>query len=165
MDEISLKRGENVSETTLIIETRHLIIASGMRYDDIAAGCGVSKSTISRIANGNGAHADSIERISAFLRPLVPDPTPDLPDTVPRETVLLILAEKDKQIAQLRIADASHMMTVKKVARQRLVWAVIEAILLLAVIGWFIWDLTHPEVGLIRLKQAGYIGRMLLGCK
>lgn len=150
-------------ETTTTDEVRHLIATCGIPYTQIAAGCGVSKATISRIATGNGANADSIERLSAFLRPLVPEPTPDLPESAPREMIAVLLQEKDKQIAQLRVSNAAHMETVKKVARQRLRWALIEAVMLIAIVTWFLWDLTHPEVGLIRLKQAGYIGLGFLG--
>lgn len=152
-----------MSETTIIDEARHLIAVCGIPYAQISAGCGVSQATISRIANGNGANADSVERIAAFLRPLVPEPTPNLPESVPREMIAVLLQEKDKQIAQLRVSHAAHMETVKKVARQRLRWALIEAVMLIAVVAWFLWDLTHPEVGLIRLKQAGYLGLSLLG--
>lgn len=80
----------------------------------------------------------------------------------PPEALEVIIRQHHEQLAALRVSHAAHLATVKKVARQRLVWAVIEAILLLAVIGWFIWDLTHPEIGLIRLKQSGYLGRILI---
>lgn len=150
-------------ETTGTEEVRRLIAVSGIPYTQIADGCGVSPATISRIVNGNSASTDSVECIAAFLRPLVPEPTPDLPEAVPREMIAVLLQEKDKQIAQLRVSNAAHMETVKKVARQRLRWALIEAVMLIAIVAWFLWDLTHPEVGLIRLKQAGYIVGQLIG--
>lgn len=53
-------------------------------------------------------------------------------------------------------AHQEHIATVRKVARQRLRWIIILAIALIAVISWFIWDLSQPEVGLIRMKQVGY---------
>ena len=56
-----------------------------------------------------------------------------------------------------------HIETIRRVARQRLRWIIILAVLLLAVIVWFIWDLTHPEIGLIRLKQMGYFGQHIMG--
>lgn len=58
-------------------------------------------------------------------------------------------------------AHQEHIATVRKVARQRLRWIIILAVILLAFIGWFIWDLSHPEIGLIRLKQMGYIGQLM----
>ncbi len=62
-------------------------------------------------------------------------------------------------------AHQEHIATVRRVARQRLRWIIILAVILLCVVVWFIWDLTHPELGLIRLKQMGYIGQMLIGKK
>lgn len=53
-------------------------------------------------------------------------------------------------------AHQEHISTVRKVARQRLRWIILLSVLLLAFIAWFILDLTHPDVGLIRMKQVGY---------
>lgn len=61
-------------------------------------------------------------------------------------------------LKKLETEHAAHIETVRKVARQRLKWIIILAVLLAAIVVWFIWDLTHPEIGLIRLKQMGYIG-------
>lgn len=66
-----------------------------------------------------------------------------------------------KSIEDQEKAHQEHIDTVRKVARQRLRWIVILAVILAAIVAWFIWDLTHPEIGLIRLKQAGYIGKLL----
>ena len=71
----------------------------------------------------------------------------------------------DNAIKEQHKAHDAHIETVRKVARQRLRWIIVLAVLLLAVVVWFIWDLTHPEIGLIRLKQMGYIGQMLTGKK
>lgn len=62
-----------------------------------------------------------------------------------------------KALADQEKAHQEHITTVRKVARQRLRWIILLAVLLAAIVAWFIWDLTHPEVGLIRLKPAGYI--------
>lgn len=67
----------------------------------------------------------------------------------------------EKALADQEKAHQEHIATVRKVARQRLRWIIILAVILAAIVAWFIWDLTHPEIGLIRLKQAGYIGRLL----
>lgn len=56
-----------------------------------------------------------------------------------------------------------HIETIRRVARQRLRWIIILAVLLLAFVAWFIWDLSHPEIGLIRLKQMGYFGQHIMG--
>ena len=69
----------------------------------------------------------------------------------------------DNAIKEQNKAHDDHIGTVRKVARQRLRWIIILTVLLLAVIVWFIWDLTHPELGLIRLKQMGYIGQNIIG--
>lgn len=66
-------------------------------------------------------------------------------------------------IAMLEKDHEAHIATVRKVARQRLKWIIILAVLLAAIVVWFIWDLTHPELGLIRLKQMGYISLGKMG--
>lgn len=53
-------------------------------------------------------------------------------------------------------AHQEHIATVRKVARQRLRWIILLAVLLLVFIAWFVWDLSQPDMGLIRVKQAGY---------
>lgn len=142
---------------------KSLIERSGMTYQQIADGSGTSKATISRLMRGDGVQADTVDRIVAFLRPFEDGGSPPIPENISREALEVIIRQHHEQLSALRVSHAAHLATVKKVARQRLVWAVIEAILLLAVIGWFIWDLTHPEVGLIRLKQSGHIVGQLLG--
>lgn len=69
----------------------------------------------------------------------------------------------DKAINDQSDAHDKHIETVRKVARQRLRWIIILAVLLLAFVAWFIWDLSHPEIGLIRLKQMGYFGQHIMG--
>lgn len=69
----------------------------------------------------------------------------------------------DNAIKEKNKAHDDHINTVRKVARQRLRWIIILAVLLLAFVAWFIWDLSHPEIGLIRLKQMGYFGQHIMG--
>lgn len=69
----------------------------------------------------------------------------------------------DKAISDQANAHDKHIETVRKVARQRLRWIIILAVLLAAVVVWFIWDLTHPDIGLIRLKNMGYFGQHIIG--
>lgn len=61
-------------------------------------------------------------------------------------------------LKKLETEHAAHIETVRKVARQRLKWIIILSVVLAAFVFWFVWDLSHPEIGLIRLKQMGYIG-------
>lgn len=142
-------------ETTTTDEVRHLIAVSGIPYTQIADGSGVSPATISRIVNGSGANADSIERLTAFLSPLVNNAAPadsPQPGVISRDALMVILRQHQEQTTIL-----------KRIARQRLRWIIILAVALVAAIAWFLWDLTHPEAGLIRLKQAGYIIGHLIG--
>lgn len=69
----------------------------------------------------------------------------------------------DNAIKEQNKAHDDHIETVRKVARQRLRWIIILAVLLLAFVAWFIWDLSHPDIGLIRLKQMGYFGQHIIG--
>lgn len=61
-------------------------------------------------------------------------------------------------LARQEKAHQEYTVALQKVAKQRLRWIIILAIVIAAVVVWFIWDLTHPEIGLIRLKQMGLIG-------
>lgn len=73
------------------------------------------------------------------------------------EDYVHLLDEGHKEAMEdLEEAYKAHMATVTKVARQRLRWIILLAVLLLVFISWFIWDLSHPDIGLIRIKQAGY---------
>lgn len=69
----------------------------------------------------------------------------------------------DKAISDQEKVHDKHIETVTKVARQRLRWIIILAVVLMAIIVWFIWDLSHPDLGLIRLKQMGYFGQNIIG--
>ncbi len=147
-----------MSEHVDIDHVRLLIDQSGFTYQEIADGSGVSTTTISRIMRGDGAQTGTVSQLLAFLTPSVPPPpeapAPDAPpsDCISREVLAVVLHQHQEQVAML-----------KKLARQRLRWIIILAVALVAVVAWFLWDLTHPEVVLIRLKQAGYLGRILLG--
>lgn len=142
---------ENVS----IEELREMIDNCGMIYQQISDGCGVSTSTISRIMRGGGTSTNTIRLISNYLSPpmlgeaAVGSPQPGV---ISRDALMLILRQHQEQTTIL-----------KRIARQRLRWIVILAVMLIAIVAWFLWDLTHPEVGLIRLKQSGYIIGQLLG--
>lgn len=147
-----------MSEHVDIDHIRLLIDQSGCTYQEIADGSGVSTTTISRIMRGGGAQTGTVSQLLAFLTPSVPPPPPEAPapdappsDCISREVLAVVLHQHQEQVA-----------TLKKLARQRLRWIIILAVALVAVVSWFLWDLTHPEIGLIRLKQAGYLGRMLL---
>lgn len=60
-----------------------------------------------------------------------------------------------KAIEDQEKAHQEHVDTVRKVARQRLRWIILLTVLLLVFIAWFIWDISHPDIGLISIKQAG----------
>lgn len=142
---------ENVS----IEELREMIDNCGMIYQQISDGCGVSTSTISRIMRGGGTSTNTIRLISNYLSPPMPAEAAvgsPQPGVISRDALMLILRQHQEQTTIL-----------KRIARQRLRWIVILAVMLIAIVAWFLWDLTHPEVGLIRLKQSGYIIGQLLG--
>ena len=142
---------ENIS----IEELREMIDHCGLIYQQISDGCGVSTSTISRIMRGGGTSTNTIRLIASYLSPPMPaEAAADSPQpgVISRDALMLILRQHQEQTTILR-----------KIARQRLRWIVILTVALVSIVGWFLWDLTHPEVGLIRLKQAGYIVGQLLG--
>lgn len=110
------------------------------------------------------------ESVQGTVHDSVQNPVPDT--RIPQDVYALVM-EKAREvnqanlerfanihkehIAMLEKEHDAHIATVRKVARQRLKWIIILAVLLAAIVVWFIWDLTHPELGLIRLKQMGYI--------
>lgn len=154
-----------------------LIDQCGLTYQEIANGSGVSTTTISRIVKGGGAQSGTLTQLYDYLAPVVrpaEPPAPELPpppDGIPLDVYLTITqrvtdslnASFAQHLASVNADHAAHMATLRKVARQRLRWIIILAVALVAAIAWFLWDLTHPEMGLIRLKQAGYIIGHLIG--
>lgn len=147
-----------MSEHVDLEYAKSLIDQSGLTYQQIADGSGVSTTTISRIMRGGGAQTGTVSQLVTYLAPLVPPspaasvPDPQPADHVPREVLTVVLHQHQEQVA-----------TLKKLARQRLRWIIILAVALVLAVCWFVWDLTHPEIGLIQLKQSGYIGMMLMG--
>lgn len=153
------KGGKNVPNESKIEHIRSLIDQCGQPYQQISDGSGVSTSTISRLMKGGGAQAGTLEQLEDYLAPyapVVPDISPT-DDSVPRAVVDVLVAQYHQQILQLASSHAAHLATIRKIARQRLRWIIVLSVALVAIVCWFLWDLTHPEVGLIRLKQAGYI--------
>lgn len=142
-------------ETVSVEDLRDMIDHCGMIYQQISDGCGVSTSTISRIMRGGGTSTNTIRLIANYLSPPMPAETATdspQPGVISRDALMVILRQHQEQTTIL-----------KRIARQRLRWIIILAVALVAAIAWFLWDLTHPEVGLIRLKQAGYIIGHLIG--
>lgn len=155
---------------------------SGETYQDVDNACGVPKSTFSRLLRGMTANpqASTVSTLVSHFGGSMDELagiTKDMKENPPAYNDLAAYLEStrhqyERQISDLidnyeaRIADLkstneAHLETARKVARQRLRWIVILAVALAAIVAWFIWDLTHPEIGLIRLKQAGYLGQLL----
>ena len=69
-----------------------------------------------------------------------------------RETQALLAAHASENNAR-----DQHLADVRK---GRAMWCVVACALMLVICGWLVWDLTHPNAGLIRYAQSmGIIGR------
>lgn len=151
---------------------RQLMEERGISYRQAEEMSGVSAATISRICNGAGAQMENVTKLvnalGGSLDGLKPESSTGssaehLDDLRRLYSIQLdsIIDSYEARIADIKAANEAHLDTARKIARQRLRWIIVLSLILAAVVVWFIWDLTHPEIGLIRLKQAGYIGRLL----
>ena len=151
---------------------RQLMEEQGISYRQAEEMSGVSAATISRICNGAGAQMENVTKLvnalGGSLDGLKPESSTGssaehLDDLRRLYSIQLdsIIDSYEARIADIKAANEAHLDTARRIARQRLRWIIVLSLILAAVVVWFIWDLTHPEIGLIRLKQAGYIGRLL----
>ena len=106
--------------------------------------------------------SDANKKAQAYKREIEKGLNADAHNMTVKQYALRWLPLHKKALEDQEKAHQEHIATVRKVARQRLRWIILLAVLLIAFIFWFIWDLTHPENGLIRLNQMGYIlGKVL----
>lgn len=159
-----------------------LIERSGKTYQEIDDGSGVPKATITRLARGmtQNPQAQTVTRLVEYLGGSMDELAgiqKEMQGTAPAAGDLSVMldytrAEHERQILDLQEAHAAHVAdlnaqhakhveTLEKRIKSQTVTNIILAVILAGVVCWFIWDLTHPEIGLIRLKQAGYLGRLL----
>lgn len=138
-----------------------LIERSGQTYQDIDDGCGVPKATISRLIRGSTQNpqtqtvATLVEYLGGSMDELAGIQKQEehtMPETV--KHVRDPWEEIDK-------AHQAHVHALESRIKSQGIAIIVLSIILLAFVCWFIWDITHPEIGLIRLKQAGYLGHLL----
>lgn len=156
---------------------------SGETYQDVDNACGVPKSTFSRLLRGMTANPQastvstlvahfggSMDELAGIAKEMKENP-PSYNDLSAylenirhqyERQISDLIDNYESRITDIKTSGDAHLETARRVAKQRLRWIIILALILAAVVVWFIWDLTHPEIGLIRLKQMGYnIGRIL----
>lgn len=159
-----------------------LIERSGQTYQEIDDGSGIPKATINRLARGltQNPQAQTVTRLVEYLGGSMDELAgiqKELQAAPPsggdvNAIMEFTRMEHGRQIADLQDAHAAHISDMlaqheKHVAslerriRSQAITSIVLAVLLASVVVWFIWDLTHPEIGLIRLKQAGYIGKLI----
>lgn len=138
-----------------------LIERSGQTYQEIDDGCGVPKATISRLARGatQSPQTQTVATLVEYLGGSMDDLAgiQKQEDTPMPETVKHVRDPWD----EIDKAHQAHVHALENRIRSQTITIIALAVLLLIFVCWFIWDLTHPEIGLIRLKQAGYIGKLL----
>lgn len=133
-----------------------LFASTGKSYRDAEAATGVPLATISRIVRGRTQNPgiDTVTALVAYLGGSMDDlaaysagnpltPSDDHPDRDPW--------------AEVERARLAHIAVLNDRIRGQRRTIVVLALLLAAVLAWFIWDITHPDAGLIRLMQkSGY---------
>lgn len=138
-----------------------LIERSGQSYQEIDDGCGVPKATISRLVRGSTQNPQT-QTVAALVEYLGGS-MDELAGIQKQEEQPM--TEHVKHVRdpwdEIEKAHQAHILALENRIRSQNITIIVLAVLLLAFVCWFIWDLTHPEIGLIRLKQAGYLGRML----
>lgn len=137
-----------------------LFTATGKSYRDAEAATGVPLATISRIVRGRTQNpsVDAVAALVAYLGGSMDE----LANYSAGDPITLSDDHPDRDPwAEVERARLAHIAVLNDRIRGQRRTIIILALLLGAVLAWFIWDLTHPDVGLIRLMQkTGYIGRV-----
>lgn len=133
-----------------------LFASTGKSYREAEAATGVPLATISRIVRGHTQNPgiDAVTALVTYLGGSMDElanytagdaiaPTEDHPDRDPWT-----------EVERARLAHIAVLND--RIRGQRRTIAIL-AIILALVVAWFIWDITHPDAGLIRLMQkSGY---------
>lgn len=137
-----------------------LFVASHKSYRDAEAATGVPLSTISRIVRGLTANP-SIDTVTALVVYLGGS-MDELANYTAGDDILLADSHPDRDPWQeVERARLAHIAVLNDRIRSQRRTIIILAVVLAAVLAWFIWDITHPDVGLIRLMQkSGYFARV-----
>lgn len=137
-----------------------LASTSGKSYRDIEAATGVPLSTISRIMRGHTLNP-SVDAVTAMVEYLGGS-MDELAGIQAGEPVEGITPEHTRDPwEEVERARLAHIAVLNDRIRGQRHTIAILAVLLALVLAWFIWDITHPDAGLIRLMQkSGYFGRI-----
>lgn len=137
-----------------------LFTASGKSYRDAEAATGVPLATISRIVRGHTQNP-SVDTVTALVTYLGGS-MDELAHYQPGEALADLSDHLDRDPwAEVERARLAHIAVLNDRIRGQKRTIAILSFLLAAVLIWFIWDITHPDVGLIRLMQkSGYFARI-----
>lgn len=92
----------------------------------------------------------STDELAGIPRPTPPDPVPIIPPPAP--------APKESSpahdpVAELKEAYAHERASYERGIRHRNIMIIVLLVLMLLFLSWLVWDVTHPEIGLIRYKE------------
>lgn len=129
-----------------------LAASSGKSYREIEAATGVPLSTISRIMRGRtlSPNVDAVSAIVAYLGGSMDE----LAGIQPGEPAEGVTPDRTRDPwEEVERARLAHIAVLNDRIRSQRRTIIILSIVLAAVLSWFIWDITHPDAGLIRLMQ------------
>lgn len=142
----------------------------GLTNQKIADGSGVPSGTVSGIFSGQTARpafedvaailafmGESIDEFCGLAQPQAPEDI--VPADQPGSTVhhhhfsFMPLHGDVKRLTQDAISDVYSGEAYKIVHSNLKWWRAIAIVLIVLVVGWFTWDITHPSVGLIQYSS------------
>lgn len=138
--------------SSLLIELDNLRVARGLSYQAMEDSCGISKSTVCRILNGQTEPTvQQLQSIAAAVQYKPVSPV-IVPDGCNQDAYIAYLkellqhreAENDRRIRQLQ---AHYNMLHKQDRRTIVIMGAILGLLVAAFILWLIIDVTHPDIG------------------
>lgn len=133
---------------------------TGLSVRALSDQTGVPENTINNILYGRTASPSfdvvaalvrvmggSTDELAGIPRPTPPDPVPP-PAPAPKEN-----SPAHDPVAELKEAYAHERASFERGLRHRNIMILVLLVLMLLFLSWLVWDITHPEIGLIRYKE------------
>ena len=135
--------------------------ARGMSYQNLTDACGISKSTVGRILNGQSEPTvQQLQMIAAAVQ-YKPATQAALPADYTQEAYITYLRASMQQQAEdndhrVRQLQAHYNMLRRQDKREKIVWMVLAIIFMATFIVLFLYDLAHLDRGWIQAAYNGY---------
>lgn len=145
----------------ILVELDALREARGMSYQNLADACGISKSTVGRILNGQSEPTvQQIQMIAAAVQ-YKPATQAALPDDCTQEAYIAYLRASMRQQAEdndrrVRQLQAHYNMLRRQDKREKIVWMVLAIIFMATFVVLFLYDFAHLDRGWIQAAYSHY---------